>query len=374
MKFTINRNLLQNNLSVAQKAMASKSNMPALTGILVNVLEDRIVLTTSNIDLAIRVEIKEADFRIERTGDCLIPGRLFIDIIRKLNGEQVSLELLQDNILRIQSGSSDITMNLLDVSDYPAQNFELHDKPIVIDADELKEIIKQTTFATSIVDNKPILTGVNLRIYGNKLLAVSTDSFRLSRRVSTLDDDYLEVNIIVPAKSLNELAKTIEEDVREVLIYLEKGRILFSFSNIIFQSRMLEGNYPDTTRLIPTNFPIIVKFNKIELQEAIDRVSTMSVNSNATPIVKLQINGDGSVVLSSNSPELGTITDVISPSEVVSMNEIKISFSASFFLDAIKAFNSSEIFVKITGEVRPFIFEAEDDPGLIELVLPLKGE
>ena len=137
---------------------------------------------------------------------------------------------------------------------------------------------------------------------------------------------------------------------------------------------MLEGNYPDTTRLIPTNFPIIVKFNKIELQEAIDRVSTMSVNSNATPIVKLQINGDGSVVLSSNSPELGTITDVISPSEVVSMNEIKISFSASFFLDAIKAFNSSEIFVKITGEVRPFIFEAEDDPGLIELVLPLKGE
>ena len=374
MKFTINRNLLQNNLSVAQKAMASKSNMPALTGILVNVLEDKIVLTTSNIDLAIRVEIKEADFRIERTGDCLIPGRLFIDIIRKLNGEQVSLELLQDNILRIQSGSSDITMNLLDVSDYPTQNFELHDKPIVIDADELKEIIKQTTFATSIVDNKPILTGVNLRIYGNKLLAVSTDSFRLSRRVSTLDDDYLEVNIIVPAKSLNELAKTIEEDVREVLIYLEKGRILFSFSNIIFQSRMLEGNYPDTTRLIPTNFPIIVKFNKIELQEAIDRVSTMSVNSNATPIVKLQINGDGSVILSSNSPELGTITDVISPSEVVSMNEIKISFSASFFLDAIKAFNSSEIFVKITGEVRPFIFEAEDDPGLIELVLPLKGE
>ena len=92
MKFTINRNLLQNNLSVAQKAMASKSNMPALTGILVNVLEDRIVLTTSNIDLAIRVEIKEADFRIERTGDCLIPGRLFIDIIRKLNGEQVSLD------------------------------------------------------------------------------------------------------------------------------------------------------------------------------------------------------------------------------------------------------------------------------------------
>ncbi|MCR5741250.1 MAG: DNA polymerase III subunit beta [Gammaproteobacteria bacterium] len=373
MKILINRNLLQANLQVVQKAMLARSNMPALTGILFNVKENEIFLTTSNMELAIRTKIENADFKVERTGDCLIPGKLFVDVVRKLNGEEVSLELLQDNILRIQSGTSDITMNLLDVTDYPSQNFDLNDKPIVVQADELKEIIRQTTFATSIVDNKPILTGVNLRVYGNKILAVATDSFRLSRRFSTLDEDYPELNIIIPAKSLNDLAKTIEEDEDEVNIYLDKGKISFEFSNIIFQSRLLEGNYPDTTKLIPTNFPIIIKFNKSELIDSIDRVSTMSQSGNATSIVKLNIASDGTVNLSSNSPELGTITDVIAPSEIVSMNEIKLSFSAQYFLDAVRAFNSQEVSIKITGEGRPFIFEAEDDPGLVELVLPLKS-
>ena len=263
MKFVINKNLLQQSLSIAQKAMAARSNMPALTGILFKVRDNKIKITTSNMDLAIQVLLENADFKIEREGECLIPGKLFVDVVRKLNGDEISIELVQDNILRIVSATSDITMNLLDVADYPEQNFELTSKPIIISSNQLKEIIKQTTFATSTVDNKPILTGVNLRIYANKLLAVSTDSFRLSRRNALLDDDYLETNIIVPAKSLNELSKTIEDGNDDVYIYLEKGKILFSFSNIIFQTRLLEGNYPDTTKLIPTDFPIIIKFNKI---------------------------------------------------------------------------------------------------------------
>lgn len=373
MKFVINKNLLQQSLSIAQKAMAARSNMPALTGILVKVKNDTIKMVTSNMDLAIQLVLENQDFKIESEGECLIPGKLFVDVVRKLNGDEVSIELVQDNILRIKTATTDITMNLLDVADYPEQSFELTSKPIIINSNQLKEIIKQTTFATSTVDNKPILTGVNLRIYANKLLAVSTDSFRLSRRNAQLDDDYLETNIIIPAKSLNELSKTIEEDNEDVSIYLEKGKILFSFSNIIFQTRLLEGNYPDTTKLIPTEFPIIIKFNKIELIEAIDRVSTMSTNTNTTPVVKLQIAPNGTITLSSNSPELGTITDVITPAEAVSINELKISFSASFFLEALRAYNSEEVSVKFSGEVRPFIIEAEDDPGLVQLILPMKA-
>ena len=100
----------------------------------------------------------------------------------------------------------------------------------------------------------------------------------------------------------------------------------------------------------------------------------MSTNPNAAPVVKLQIAPNGSVTLSSNTPELGNITDTIVPTETVSMSEIKISFSATYFLDALRAFNSEEVYVKFTGEIKPFIFEAEDDPGLVELVLPMKSE
>ena len=177
MKFVINKNLLQQSLSIAQKAMAARSNMPALTGILFKVRDNKIKITTSNMDLAIQVLLENADFKIEREGECLIPGKLFVDVVRKLNGDEISIELVQDNILRIVSATSDITMNLLDVADYPEQNFELTSKPIIISSNQLKEIIKQTTFATSTVDNKPILTGVNLRIYANKLLAKELTAF-----------------------------------------------------------------------------------------------------------------------------------------------------------------------------------------------------
>ena len=179
MKFTINKNLLIENLQIVQKAMAVRSNMPALTGIYTKVSDDKITLITSNIDLAIKVEIENKDFKIESTGECLIPGKLFVDVVRKFNGDEVSLELVQDNVLRIVSGYSDVTMNLLEVQDYPQQAFDLNNKPIVVNGKELKEIIRQTTFATATLENKPILTGVNFRIYGNKLLAVSTDSFKL---------------------------------------------------------------------------------------------------------------------------------------------------------------------------------------------------
>lgn len=374
MKIIINKNLLLQNLQTASKALAARSNIPALMGIYLKAQEGKIIIITSNGDLSIKEEISNADFKIESDGECLIPGKLFCDMVRKLNGDDISLELLQDNMLRIICGATDGTMNLMEVADYPTPSFNLNGKPITIQAAQLKEIIRQTTFATAISESKPILTGVSFKIYGNKLLAVSTDSFRLSRRSATLNDDYLETNIIVPAKSLNELSKIVEDKVEAVDIYLDRGRILYSFSNIIFESTLLSGNYPDTTRLIPTNFPTIVKFNKLELLEAIDRVSTMSTNPNAAPVVKLQIAPNGSVTLSSNTPELGNITDTIVPTETVSMSEIKISFSATYFLDALRAFNSEEVYVKFTGEIKPFIFEAEDDPGLVELVLPMKSE
>jgi len=374
MNFKIEKTALLNCLNVSQKAMAAKSNMPALTGILITCKDGKVVLNTSNTDISIKVEVEHASLEIINDGTCLVPGRLFCDIIRKLGGDEVEIELEDDNILRIQGGSSDITLNLLDVEDYPTQKYNEEGTPIVLKANLLKELIRETVFATSVVENRPILTGVNIKISENKLLAVATDSFRLSRRNADLESDYLETNIIIPAKSLNELNKIIGDDTNEVNIYLTQAKALFSFGNISFQTRLLEGNYPDTTKLIPTSFPIILKFNKFDLIESIDRVSTLSSNPNTTPIVKLQIEPNGTVNLVSNSPELGTIKDTIAPAEIVSMGELSISFSATYFLDALRAFNSEEICVKFTGLNKQFILEAEHDEGLVELVLPIKAE
>lgn len=374
MKFTINKNLFLEKLQIAQKAMASRSNMPALTGILISCENEELTMVTSNSEIAIKVLINEPSLSIETEGSCLVPGKIFGEIVRKLNGEDIEFEYKEDNIMRIQAGSSDVTLNLLEVEDYPEPKFETENLSFKIKASLLKEMIKETTFAASIIDNKPILTGVNLKVNQDNVLAVATDSFRLSKRTAKLDEQFFETNIIVPSRSLNEYSKIIEESAEPVEVYVTPSKVLFKTESVMFQARLLEGTYPETSRLIPVNFPVILKFDKSELISAIDRVSTLSASQSTTTVVKLIIDENGDSTLVSSSPELGTIKDEIKPTEVESVVPLTISFSSSYFLDGLRAFYSENVYVKFNGEIKPFIFEAENDEGLIELVLPMKSD
>ena len=374
MNFSINKDLLLNNLLVAQKALSSKTPNPALQGIYMEAKNNVLTIITSNSDISIKLEIKDPSLNIELEGEGLIPGRYFIDIVRKLNSETISLSIIEDNILRILVDRSDITLNMMDINDYPNLKFELKDKPIVFDAKNLKAIIKQTTFATSTVENRPILTGVNLKVKENKLIAVSTDSFRLSQKQIIIPEDFGNINIIVPGKSLDELLKVIENENENVELHLDNNKVLFKLGNVLFQSRLLEGNYPETSRLIPSEFPIILQFNKEDLISRIERAALLSNKEGNNSIVKLLLKPSGVVEISSNYPEIGKVLEEIYPLENVTGASLKIAFSSKYFLDALKTFTSEEVSVKFTGEIRPFIMETAQDEGLVELILPVRTE
>ncbi len=374
MIFSINKEVFLNNLTVAQKAVSSKTPNPALQGINIEAKEDSIVIITSNSDISIKLEIKDQSLQIEKTGTSLIPGKFFIDIIRKLDAETISLSMVEDNMLRIFANRSDITLNTMDIADYPHIPFQLKENPILLDAKILKSIIKQTTFATSTVENRPILTGVNLKVREDKLYAISTDSFRLSQKKVDITSDFNNLNIIIPGRSLDELLKVIENENSQVELHLDNNKILFKFSNVLFQSRLLEGNYPETSRLIPVDFPIVLKFKKDDLISRVERAALLSTKEGNNSIVKLTLKTNSTVEISSNYPEIGKIVEEIFPLENVTGAAIKIAFSSKYFLDALKTFASENVSVKFTGEIRPFIIEGEIDPGLIELILPVRTE
>ena len=372
MKFSIDKNLFLVNLLVAQKALSAKTPNPALQGILLDV-NNNLTLTTNNSDIAITVSINDPSLVIESEGSCLIPGKYFIEIVKKLDGDTISLSLLSDNILRIVAGKTDVTLNLMDVEDYPHLNFALAQNPIILPAKLLKTIIKQTTFACSTIENRPILTGVNLKINNGELTTVSTDSFRLSQKIVDVSPELDGINIIIPGRSLDDLSKIIEQENGDIELHIDNSKILFKFSNVLFQSRLLEGNYPETSRLIPNDFPIELKFNRDDLITAIERASTFTSKDGNT-IVKFTLNQDQTVQITSNSPEIGTITEDVRLLEIIKGSQFKIAFSSKYILEAIKTFNSEELFIKFTGEIRPFILEAESEPGLIELILPVRTE
>ncbi len=374
MNFSINTDVLLNNLLVSQKALSTKTPAPYLQGIKLEVYQNELVLITSNSDIAIKLSIKDESLSVERTGEALIPGRVFVDFIRKLDKGSVEISVVDNNVLRIHSHNTDLSLNLQNVDDYPEINFVMNDTPIKLDSKIMKGIIRQTTFATSNIENRPILTGVNIKVEKNHLLAIATDSFRLSQKQIDIKDEFENMNVVIPGRSLDELIKVLELDLEEILIHLNHKSILFEYGNILFQSRLLEGNFPETGRLIPTDFPIIIKFKTDDLAVAIERASLLSSKDNLNSIVKLYLKPDNVVEITSNSPEIGKVIEEVYPVEKAIGTPLKIAFSSKYFLDALKTFNSENVYVKFTGEIRPFVIEGDDDPDLIQLILPVRTE
>ena len=374
MNFQINKDTLLNNLIVAQKALSNKTPNPALQGIKLEVLADHLVITTSNSDIAIKLTVKDPSLAIQSQGTVLIPGKYFIEIIRKLDGLKVSLSMAADNMLRIEADRSDITLNMMDLEDYPELQFNEKVKSIKINVRVLKTIIRQTAFATSSIENRPILTGVNFKIEGKKLKAIATDSYRLSQKEIELADSYEPLNIIIPGKSLEELIKVLENNNDTVELHFDHSKILFKYNNLLFQSRLLEGNYPETSKLIPTEFPTVIKFNKENLSTAIERASLLSSRDGNNAIVKLSLRRDNIVEITSNSPEIGKVLEEVYPVDEIVGQPFKIAFSSKYILDALKIFNSSEVSVNFTGEIRPFIIKGEYDENMLQLILPVRTE
>ncbi len=374
MNFSINTDVLLNNLLVSQKALSTKTPAPYLQGIKIEVHQNELIMITSNSDIAIKIRIKDESLNVDSIGEALIPGKVFVDFIRKLDKGIVEISVIDNNVLRIHSHNTDLSLNLQNVDDYPEINFVMNDLPIKIDSKIMRSVIKQTTFATSNIENRPILTGVNIKVEGNKLIAIATDSFRLSQKVIDIPNNFENMNVVIPGKSLDELIKILELDLEEILIHLNHKTILFEYGNILFQSRLLEGNFPETSRLIPNDFPIIIKFKNNDLSVAIERASLLSTKDNLNSIVKLYLKPDNIVEITSNSPEIGKVIEEVYPVEKAIGTPLKIAFSSKYFLDALKTFNSEEVFVKFTGEIRPFVIEGNDDIGLIQLILPVRTE
>ena len=379
MNLVIDREILLENLNTISRGLPVKSPMPILTGIKLYATDTDLFMTSSNTDISVEVTINDASLQIIEAGQTVVPGRFFIDIIRKINSKKVSLFLSEDKILIIKADRGEYKLHIMDPLDYPKMDFVSQENPLVLPADLIKAIVRETVFATAQNEKKPILTGVNLNNTSGKLVITATDSFRLSQKIISIPE-YKDFNITIPAKSLDELSKSIDNYGDNINIYLSLNKMLVTFKNICFQTRLLDGNYPDTSRLIPQEFPIVLKFNKDELAAAVERVSLLSPRDNTKDkeitysIIKLSIKRDRIIEISTNNSVIGDAKEELIPTSVEAANSITIGFSSRYLLDSLKSFMSSEISLNLSGEIRPFIIKGENDANLTQLILPVRME
>ena len=198
MNFSIDRNVLLENLNLIQRGLPVKTAMPVLNGIKMELTNEDLYLTSSNTDVSVQVVISDPSLEIKTPGKIVVPGNYFIQIIRKINGRKIDISLIEDKIIVIKADRSEFKLNLLSVFDYPNIDFVCLDKPLVLSSKNLRTIIRETAYATSANEKRPILTGVSLKYTNNKLLAIATDSFRLSQKITELDNlDFKIIFLIV---------------------------------------------------------------------------------------------------------------------------------------------------------------------------------
>lgn len=374
MTFTIDRDTLLNNLTILQKGLPNKTPLPILTAIKFDVNEDHLLLTSSNTDIAIQVLVDDKSLNVVKAGKVAIPGRYLIEIVRKVNAQKVEFQLVDDNLIIIRADRSEFKLKLMDVEDYPEIDFLDLDQPVVLDSQLIKTIIKETNYATATNEKRPILTGVNFKYNNDNLYTVATDSYRLSQKNIKLRTHSKTFDIVIPSKSLDELSKILDTVHEDIELYINPNKVLFKMNNILFQTRLLEGTYPDTQRIIPQEFPVVIPFNKEELLQAVERVSLLSPKDKDTNynIIKLNLRPDHVVEISSTNNEIGDALEEIIPSGTVTGPIIKIAFSSKYLVEALKSFSSSEITLNFAGEVKPFVIKGNLDQDLLHLILPVR--
>ena len=365
MDFKIKRIELLNALTKVSRAVSIKSPLPVLTGIKFDLKEDELILTGSDSDITIQTSIQD-NIEIIKPGSVVLSSRYILEIIKKIDSEDVHIFIVDGTLTRIEGANSRFDLNGTSYIDYPRIDLNKTGVNLQMKSTDLKEAIEQTSFATSEKETRPVLTGVNFKAKDHILECIATDSYRLAKRILNIDSD-ISFNIIIPKKSLIEISRIIEKD-ELIDLYVSDRKVLFVFDHVLIQTRLIDGTFPDTGRLIPDGFDYSMSIDSTSLLNSIDRASLLT--NEQTNIVKLTMDQD-QVILSSFSQEIGSVEENLSKA-FYKGDPLKISFSAKYLTDAIKSINGQKVRVLFTGEMRPFIIKDFEREDIIQLVLPVR--
>ena len=373
MKLTIKKDLLLNALNKVSKAISTKNLIPVLAGIKFELKKKKLTLTASDNDITIQTMIEstnEEDFKVEQEGSIIIQGKYILDIVRKLPDKYINIEVIDELKILIYTENSEFNLNGISESEYPNIGLEESKKKVSINASVFKDIVNQTAFASSNEESKPVLTGINFNIVGNVLECNSTDSYRLARKVVKLSGASEEnYNIVIPSHNILEFSRIIDEEDSDIELHIFNNKILFKTGNLKFESRLINGTYPNTSNLLPDSSYLVVSTNLNAFYDVIDRVSILTSDKEKN-IVTLETRGD-MLVLKSSSVEIGRVEEKM-PITKNNDEDIKISFSAKYMMEALKSFSTETVDIHFVGEIKPILIKSSEDETLTQLVLPIR--
>lgn len=355
-------NLIES-INIVQKAVSTKTTLPILEGILLEANE-QFKLTGNDLEIGIECYV-ESD--IKETGSIVLNSKMFGDIVRRLPESEVLIEVKENNLVVIECDNSHFEIKGLSASGYPALPAIKKENAFTIKQKVVRDMIRQTLFAVSTDENRPILTGSLMECNENSLIFVSIDGFRLALRKNISSNELSACNVVIPGKTLNEIVKILQPSDDNLTIYYSNNQILFDIGKCKIVSRLLEGEYLNFRSLIPQDFETKITVNTKDILSSIERASLITMEEKKYP-VKFKITDD-KIIMSSNT-DIGAVREEIRVE--MEGNKLEIGFNPRYFIDALKVIDDEKVNIHFTSNVGPCTIRPLNDDTFAYMILPVR--
>ena len=365
MRFTCEKSMLVAGLNITGRTVAQKSSLTALEGILCQASVG-LSLTGYNMETAITYHI-EAE--VTDHGSCILPAKLFGDIIRRLPEGPVTVVVDENFKVSIRSGYASFTISAESAEEYPELPDVGSGRPILIPQAALKDLIGGTIFAVSDNLSRPIHTGVKFEVADDAISAIAVDGFRLARRTYHAESPTgRNLSFVVPAQGLKEVEKILADADGDAAFTLGTKHILFQVGGATLICRLLEGDFLDWRRVVPTNCPIKLTAHVSDLASSIERVGLIVSEKYKSPV---------RCVFSNQVLNLRTNTTIGAAEDRCAIagdgKELEIGFNVRYLADALRAIPSEEVVLELTNGLSPNVLTpAEDKYDYAYMVLPVR--
>lgn len=368
MKFVCEKDKILKALNSVIKAVATKTTMPILEGILIQTNDNEIKFTTYDLEIGIEY-IMEAE--IKEQGSTVVNAIMFSEIMRKLPDAEINITLNESNLFVIECEGSLYKLATMNPNEFPELPKIVVENSITLEQNTLKNMIRKTIFAVSIEENRPIFTGCLFQTIENKLNVVAVDGFRLAWNSTTLTNKTNDFSAVIPGKTLNEVNKIILDSFELVKIGVSKNQALFEMDKCKIVTRLLDGEFLNYNNVIPENWETRIRINKNNLQDCFERISLISASvAEKEKKYPVKVVVDIGKITISCTNQTGDAKEEIYVS--TEGKNLEAGFNPKYFLDALKVIDDEEVFVDFGSSISPCIIRPVDEGDYTYMILPIR--
>ena len=375
MKITCKQQDLSRGLSAVSHAVSNRSTLPILSNILLATDQGRLKLSATNLEIGINCWV---DAQIQEEGSTTVPAKLLTDLVSRLPQAPVDLFAPDDsNTLSVKGQGSNANIKGMDASEFPLiPSAEGGEPPVMLDAVLLKEMIEEVAFAAADDDTRPVLTGVLVQVSDEKITFAAADAFRLAVRIAPLPgDDHPRGDILIPARTLSELARILPaEGPVEMIVTPNRSQVLFHTPQLDLVSRLIEGTFPNFRQIIPKEHSTRAVVETKRFAEAAKRAELFARDSSNITRVKINPGGNdglepGAITVEATAEDLGDNTDVLDAA--VDGPEMQIIFNVKYLSEVLAVIGSSEVALEANAPTKPGVIRPVGEHDYTYVIMPM---